>query len=156
MTDRCDTPPVWMIVAPVLALAFRPAGGVPGPFGLILGLLVLAGGMALVVLAQRELRAHGAGAMPGATPSALVTTGPYRYSRNPIRLGTLAALAGLSLLIVSPIGIVVVPALWFVLNDRFAKPGESRMAAGFGDAWRDDSARARRWVRGGGGGDKGG
>jgi protein-S-isoprenylcysteine O-methyltransferase Ste14 len=110
MTDRCDTPPVWMIVAPVLALAFRPAGGVPGPFGLILGLLVLAGGMALVVLAQRELRAHGAGAMPGATPSALVTTGPYRYSRNPIRLGTLAALAGLSLLIVSPIGIVVVPA----------------------------------------------
>ena len=146
LLNRFDTPPVWMAVALVLVLAFRPAGWWPGPFGLILGLALLGGSIALVVRAQREFRAHGTSAMPGTTPASLVTTGPYRYSRNPIYLAEVGIVAGLALLIASPVGLVVAPGLWFILQERFVKPEEARIAAAFGADWQAYAARTRRWV----------
>ena len=78
-------------------------------------------------------------------PTALVTVGPYRWTRNPIALSHAAALIGLSLLLgsVSAAAIVVVLAIpVHVAMVHEEKTLETR----FGDAYRGYKASVPRWI----------
>src|SRR5437016_7190443 len=66
-----------------------------GPILLVVGLAGLAWCFALFVRVGRGTP------KPTMPPTALVTVGPYRWTRNPIALSHAAALFGLSLLLVS-------------------------------------------------------
>ena len=94
-------------------------------------------------------RARKGGGGPGISvpPERLVTGGPYRWCRNPMYLGHLIFLAGLALFLQSWLGAAVLAChlAWF---DRRARDDEARLAALFGDAYRDYAARVRRWVPG--------
>jgi protein-S-isoprenylcysteine O-methyltransferase Ste14 len=146
MLKKFDIAPVWMGVALLVVIAFRPAGASPGLLALLAGTALLAAGGGLVFLAFREFERHGTDGTPGAVPRVLVTTGPFRYTRNPIYLAGVLIVAGLSLVLGSPIGLIVAPALGIVLQDRFIKPEEARIAATFGDEWAAFAARTRRWI----------
>lgn len=60
------------------------------------GALILAG-LALVVLARRELARHGQPTDPGHPTDELVTSGVYAVSRNPLYVGGACVLAGVAL-----------------------------------------------------------
>jgi protein-S-isoprenylcysteine O-methyltransferase Ste14 len=82
---------------------------------------------------------------PGHVPTALVTEGPYRFTRNPLYLGQLLFLLGL--------GITAFP--WLLLGagvqalllDRVViPPEERRIAEHFGAAYEAYRHRVRRWI----------
>ncbi|KGJ06155.1 Protein-S-isoprenylcysteine O-methyltransferase Ste14 [Paracoccus halophilus] len=140
-------PQVWLVL---FALAGAAAGRLL-PFELppvIRGagfLLLLAGG-ALMLWAAAVMRAARTSFMPGQSPDALVTGGPFRFSRNPIYLGDVIALAGLMLALSAPAGLVLVPAFALLLERRFIRHEEKLVAAAIGPAYDRYRARVRRWL----------
>jgi protein-S-isoprenylcysteine O-methyltransferase Ste14 len=92
-------------------------------------------------------RHGGGGPGLGQRPQRLVTTGPYAYARNPMYLGHIIFLAGLSLTLSSLFAgfLTVAVAVWFhwrVLED------EHNLAGLWGEPYRDYRARVKRWIPG--------
>jgi protein-S-isoprenylcysteine O-methyltransferase Ste14 len=94
-----------------------------------------------------RLRAGGGGPGIAVPPERLVIDGPYRYCRNPMYLGHLIFFAGLALALRSWLAAAVLAyhLVWF---DRRARDDEARLAALFGEPYRDYAARVRRWIPG--------
>jgi protein-S-isoprenylcysteine O-methyltransferase Ste14 len=80
-------------------------------------------------------------------PERIVERGPYRWIRNPMYLGHLIFLAGLALWLGSWAGAIVciAHAAWFDLRVR---EDEARLAALFGEPYREYCRRVRRWIPG--------
>lgn len=77
---------------------------------------------------------------------ALVTSGLYRFSRNPMYLGMLLMLTGLALWLGNPIG--VLPLIFFVayLTTFQIKPEEAVLQKLFGATYSDYQDSVRRWL----------
>jgi protein-S-isoprenylcysteine O-methyltransferase Ste14 len=112
------------------------------------GLLLLAWGYLQYRLVGRyRVREGGGGPGIGNPPERLVVDGPYLYCRNPMYLGHLIFFAGLALALRSWLGAAVLAfhILWF---HRRALDDEVRLAALFGNPYREYCARVRRWIPG--------
>jgi protein-S-isoprenylcysteine O-methyltransferase Ste14 len=99
-------------------------------------------------LCGRYRSKHGGGG-PGleTPPERLVSTGPYAFSRNPMYLGHIIFLLGLTLTLKSPFAAVITAAtaVWFhlrVLGD------ERRLAERLGQPYLEYRARVKRWLPG--------
>jgi len=140
-----DWPPVWLA-------GFMAAGGALGavwaPLGVLLwpGRLVIAAGVALAVWAAIEFRRARTTIVPRETPSALVDSGPYRLSRNPIYVADLLILAGWVLTTGQPLGLVLLWPFAQVLERRFIRPEEAMLDTHLGAPYRAYLARVRRWL----------
>ncbi|MGE4073137.1 MAG: isoprenylcysteine carboxylmethyltransferase family protein [Lysobacterales bacterium] len=77
--------------------------------------------------------------------SALVTTGIFRYSRNPMYLGMLLVLAGLAAWVAQPIGIALLPLFVIYLNRYQISAEEEAIAAHFGQPYQEYCRSVRRW-----------
>jgi hypothetical protein len=99
-------------------------------------------------LGGRYRRARGGGG-PGLEipPHTLVTSGPYAVVRNPMYLGHLLFLTGLSITLRSPLAALLTlgVAVWF---DRRVREDEARLRARFGAAFEAYCARVGRWLPG--------
>jgi protein-S-isoprenylcysteine O-methyltransferase Ste14 len=111
------------------------------------GLPLLAWGYLQYVWVGRLRTALGGGG-PGLSnpPERLVTTGPYRLTRNPMYLGHLIFFIGLGILLSWPAWLVFLGhCIWF---DRRARGDELHLAALFGKPYREYAARVKRWIPG--------
>jgi len=113
----------------------RAAGAVPLVLGLALGIW----GSNLFQRARTTIK-------PFETPTTLVTSGPFRLSRNPMYLGMAAVLVGVALMLGSATPFLVIPPFVLLLDVRFIRREESAMRAAFGEAYRAYQARVRRWL----------
>ncbi len=80
-------------------------------------------------------------------PERLVTTGPFAYTRNPMYLGHIIFLIGLTLTLKSLFAalITVVTAVWF----HFRAMGDERnLAERLGEPYIEYRATVRRWLPG--------
>ncbi|MBI5933024.1 MAG: isoprenylcysteine carboxylmethyltransferase family protein [Chloroflexi bacterium] len=78
--------------------------------------------------------------------SALVTLGVYRFSRNPIALGFVLMLIGLTLNVGSVWGLLIAPALMVSFNLFVIQPEEKILASRFGKEYEAYKSRVRRWL----------
>jgi protein-S-isoprenylcysteine O-methyltransferase Ste14 len=77
---------------------------------------------------------------------ALVTTGPFRFTRNPLYLGgNVFAFLGAGLLLGSPT-MLAATVLHLPLMDRMIRREENQLAEAFGDQWARYVASVRRWL----------
>jgi protein-S-isoprenylcysteine O-methyltransferase Ste14 len=112
----------------------------------IAGLALLALGILLLAAGLLQFRRHGTPVPPHRPTTALVTTGVYRISRNPLYLALTALYLGIGLLLPSlPVLVLVLPVLVAMRYGVIAR--EERYLEGkFGDAYRDYKTRVRRWL----------
>lgn len=76
----------------------------------------------------------------------LVTTGLYRYSRNPMYLGMLAALLGFALWLGNPFALLMlIFFVWYISTFQIA-PEESVLLDKFQDEYKAYQQRVRRWI----------
>ena len=81
-----------------------------------------------------------------ATQSTLITSGPYRFSRNPLYLGgNVFIFFGAALVLGSPAALVLT-ALHLPLMDRFVRREEAQLEQTFGADWLRYKAQVRRWI----------
>ena len=89
---------------------------------------------------------HGGGG-PGleTPPDRIVSTGPYAYTRNPMYLGHLIYLLGLSLTLQSWLGavITIAVALWF---QRRVIGDEEKLATRLGKPYIEYMKKVPRWI----------
>ncbi|QFT63759.1 isoprenylcysteine carboxylmethyltransferase family protein [Roseivivax sp. THAF30] len=139
-----DMPPVWLAGLLLLSWLFR---GVGPDFALeSVGALIVLAGACVIALAAREFRRHRTSIIPGDTPSALVTTRIYRFSRNPIYLADVAILLGASLYWGSLPGLILAPILAMILQLRFILPEEQRIQATFLSEFDAYAQQTNRWL----------
>ncbi|WP_138469708.1 isoprenylcysteine carboxylmethyltransferase family protein [Poseidonocella sp. HB161398] len=149
LRDWVDIPPVWL--AGCLCLAWSQSRLLPwpapgGPAVQLLAGLLVGGGAILAVLAIDEMRRQKTTVIPHRAPAALVQSGIFRRSRNPVYLGDLLILAGFCLFWGAWLALPLVPLLFWILTDRFVLPEEARLSETFGRAFEAYCARTRRWI----------
>jgi len=83
---------------------------------------------------------------PHGSVSAIVTSGPYRFSRNPIYLGFVCTLIGLPMALGNYWGIVLSPLLMVSLYQLVIKHEEAYLEKKFKDVYTSYKSRVRRWL----------
>ena len=126
--------------------ALLPSATIPGALRWPLGVLfVLVGGASSLTFLRAFARAHTA-VEPWKPTTAIVTTGPYRVTRNPAYLGMALVYAGIAML---------AGALWpfatllptLLVIDRGVIAREERyLERKFGAEYTDYRRRVRRWL----------
>jgi len=111
-----------------------------------LGAIVMALAFALMNWASGEFRKAGTGFQLQGGGSALVTSGPFRFSRNPMYLGMLLWVLGLAVLLGSLIAFLFPVLLFLVANFLIVPMEERRLVETMGEAYIAYSRRVRRWL----------
>lgn len=83
---------------------------------------------------------------PFTTPTALLTSGPFRISRNPMYLSHLLILTALSALLDSFWVLAFVPVLAFALHYLIIRGEEDRLHRAFGEQYQAYTMQVRRWL----------
>lgn len=83
---------------------------------------------------------------PHGSVSAIVTSGPYRFSRNPIYLGFVFTLIGLPLALGNYWGAVLSPLLVVSMYRLVIKHEEAYLEGKFKDIYISYKSRVRRWL----------
>ena len=140
-----DMPPNWLLGC--LILAWAQVQVLPGlPPLEVSGWSFVVVGVVFMVLAFRAFRQARTTVVPHKTPAQLITHGVFAHSRNPIYFADMMLLAGLSLIWGSWLGLILLPALGWVLTKRFIEPEEARLKATFSANYEDWASRTRRWL----------
>jgi protein-S-isoprenylcysteine O-methyltransferase Ste14 len=116
------------------AIAF-PAGFVPGIAGL-----------ALAVAAFREMRRARTAVSPYAPTTALVRTGPFAHSRNPLYVALTLLSLGLALAVNTMWCVLLLLPALVVLRRGVVAREEAYLRRCFGEAYRAYCATTRRWL----------
>lgn len=111
-----------------------------------LGLVALAAGVSLAVWAVATLRRARVPILPWQPVPALVTSGPYRFTRNPIYVGLTFAYVGAALVVNWAWALVLLPVVLIVMNVAVVEPEERYLGAAFPDVYASFSANVRRWL----------
>ena len=144
-------PPIWALLfggAMVGAARLAPGLAFDAPErAWIAGFLVAAGlGVDLSALLQfRRHRTTIDPTRPGRA-SALVTTGIYRHTRNPMYVGMAIVLTGVAVWTGSALALVLVPVFVWVLTAWQIRPEEAAMRTLFGEAFDAYAAAVPRWL----------
>lgn len=142
-----ESPPTWLALFLVLAWSqarFLPLLPVPQWLRLI-GLALVVCGAALLVASAMAFRRHATTILPREMPRAMITTGPYSWSRNPIYLGDALMLAGAASAW-DAASLLLVPVFMAVIARRFIAGEEAGMRTAFGAEFDAYAARVRRWL----------
>jgi protein-S-isoprenylcysteine O-methyltransferase Ste14 len=83
---------------------------------------------------------------PHGSTTQLVTSGIYRFTRNPIYLGFLLMIIGLPLYLGLYWGIVMAPVYIFLMNHLVIQHEEVYLEKKFEKAYTDYTSRVRRWL----------
>jgi len=112
---------------------------------IIIGAMLIAAGGALAIPAMRGFRSAGTHVEPWKPSSALVTGGIFGWLRNPMYVGLILLLAGLSILLASDWMLVMTIIFVPVIHFGVVKREERYLEAKFGDAYRSYKARVPRY-----------
>jgi len=142
-------PPIWLFIAILSSYAlnrwFPIAALVHEPWNYAGIALILFGG-SLSIPSALSFRRAGTPVVPFTPSTALVTTGWFRVTRNPMYLGMVIVLIGVALLARSLSAWLPLPAFIAIIHFRFIRGEERFLEDIFGQQYRDYRARVRRWV----------
>lgn len=142
-------PPLLFLGFLILALALnwlKPLGIAPSAGLLTAAVLTTLAGLILGFLAVRQMRRAHTSPDPGEPTTALVATGPYRFSRNPIYLGFTLLVLGISLLARTWWGLILTPLCILIVSRLIIRAEEAYLLDRFGEQYRRYTAQVRRWI----------
>jgi protein-S-isoprenylcysteine O-methyltransferase Ste14 len=99
------------------------------------------------LVGRYRLSLGGGGPGMKTLPDALVTGGPYAWTRNPMYLGHLIFLAGLTLTLRSELAAAITLASVVYFHVR-VKKDEERLREAFGDVYAEYCRQVKRWLPG--------
>jgi protein-S-isoprenylcysteine O-methyltransferase Ste14 len=147
--NSLDLPPNWLlgfIVVAWLISYFAPGMTLQLPWQGIVALVLLAIGLILTGLAVFEMTRAKTAAIPRRNASALVTTGIFRLSRNPIYLGDAFMLASAVIWFQAGPGLLLIPVFVWLIRRRFIDGEESGLCKEFGEDFERWQKKTRRWL----------
>jgi protein-S-isoprenylcysteine O-methyltransferase Ste14 len=111
-----------------------------------LGGALIVFGLAVVLASFRRFKAAGTNVDPLKPATAILTEGPYRWSRNPIYIGLTAACAGIGIAVDAPwVWVLLLPTV-VVMHYGVIAREERYLERKFGAEYLDYKASVRRWI----------
>jgi protein-S-isoprenylcysteine O-methyltransferase Ste14 len=126
--------------------ALLPGGSLPDVVRWVVGGIALVTGVALQTTFIAAFSRKGTAVEPWKPTTAIVTTGPYRLTRNPAYLGMALIYTGIALLADAPWALVPLPAVLAVIDRGVITREERYLERKFGAEYTEYTARVRRWV----------
>lgn len=133
---------MWLAASALSSLDF------PFPFKDIVAVVLAVAGSAVAglgVVSFRHARTTVNPLRPQAA-SSLVTSGIYRFTRNPMYLGILLILAGWAVFLANAAALLVLPLFVVYMNRFQITPEERALSAAFSSDFTDFKQRVRRWI----------
>ncbi len=110
------------------------------------GLALVGAGLVFMLWALATFLAARTTVIPNRPASRLVTTGPYRFSRNPMYTGFTVVYIGLTLILNSAWPLLVLPLVIMALLSRVIEREERYLNGAFGEDYAAYTRRVRRWL----------
>ena len=149
MKNKPVLPPTYLLIAIVIMVAlhfiFPTVIIIRMPWNL-LGVIPLAVGVILNLIADRDFKKHRTTVKPFEESTVLITTGVYQLSRNPMYLGFELILIGVALLLGSLTPLAVVILFPILMESLFIRAEEQMLARQFGPSWLTYQEEVRRWI----------
>jgi protein-S-isoprenylcysteine O-methyltransferase Ste14 len=147
---KIPPPLVALFLAVLMWLIPALAGSVAVQLGLRLGvaLALLCLGLSIAVSGVVAFRRARTTLNPikASSASALVNSGVYRFTRNPMYLGLLLALFAWAVLLANPLALLVLPVYVWYINRFQIIPEERVLATLFGTEYSAYKGSVRRWL----------
>jgi protein-S-isoprenylcysteine O-methyltransferase Ste14 len=141
-------PPLIYVLAIIIGIALEriwptasclPVAGKPAGVGLV------AAGILILALCLRQFRSAGTPINPYKPTEKLITSGLYRYSRNPVYVADFILQAGIGLWLNNLWIVLMIPSVLAAVYFGVVLREERYLAAKFGQEYLDYKARVRRW-----------
>ena len=126
--------------------ALLPSADLPGPLGPILGAVLILAGAALLLSFVRAFEAGDTAVEPWRETTAIVTDGPYRFTRNPGYLGMALVYAGIALASECMWVLAPLPLVLAVIDRGVIAREERYLERKFGEDYLGYKRRVRRWL----------
>ena len=145
-------PPALFLGALVIGIGLKwlaPLGwldGQPASLRFWLGGGLALAGATLMGVAIRQFRKAGTAIPPWEPTTALVTTGVYSLSRNPIYVAMVMLYFGLALIFAASWALLLLVPSLVALEIAVIRREEAYLERRFGEAYRQYRARVRRWL----------
>jgi protein-S-isoprenylcysteine O-methyltransferase Ste14 len=149
MVKRIIYPPIWLVFGLISIFALNelmPGFRFTSTWGQVVGGLIIFVGLVLLLLAGGLFKRAGTDLVPFKNVSALVTTGIYRYTRNPMYLGMAAILLGCGITVGAALSLLVAPLFMVIIELRFIRPEEEMLRGLFPEDFPPYCTRVRRWL----------
>jgi protein-S-isoprenylcysteine O-methyltransferase Ste14 len=112
----------------------------------LLGLIPLAGGVIINLIADSAFHKAGTTVKPFQESTVLITDGVFRMSRHPMYLGFLLVLIGVAMLLGSLTPWFIIPLFAILMDQLYIRAEEQMLLARFGQTWLEYKAKVRRWI----------
>ena len=142
-------PPTYLLCTIVLMVLLQFAFPIVVVFATpwnLVGIVFLILGVLVNVFADDTFRVKGTTVKPFAESTYLVTSGLYRFSRNPMYFGFVLVLIGLAILLSSLAPFLVVVIFAILMDREFITIEEQMLAKKFSGEWSAYKGRVRRWI----------
>ncbi len=149
MSELRILPPIYFFVALVVMFGLHyllPIALLRGAVWLYLGVALIGSSVLFIVISARLFDKLGTTIRPFEESTALVVTGPFKYSRNPMYLGMVGVLMGLAVVLGTATPVVVIPVFVWLITRRFVLGEEAALEARFGDDYTEYRNRVGRWL----------
>lgn len=141
-------PPLLYAAAFVIVLALRwfwPLPLLGHAVALSAGVSMIVLGVAIAMAGRRALQAAATNVHPMRPTTAIVTSGPYRFSRNPLYVALTIVFLGLALVFNTAWGFVVLVPLVVTMHCGVVRREERYLERKFGDVYRQYRSKVRRY-----------
>jgi protein-S-isoprenylcysteine O-methyltransferase Ste14 len=127
-------------------LRIRIVGEFRAPLLTLFGLAVVGLGFFLSLWGALTFRRHHTSMLPFRPASALVETGPYRFTRNPMYVGLTTAYVGVALVLNVIWPLLLLPVALYLIVRFVIRREEAYLAETFGAKYVEFRQRVRRWL----------
>jgi protein-S-isoprenylcysteine O-methyltransferase Ste14 len=110
------------------------------------GLTLIVFAVAIAIWGSRTMHAAGTNVNPVRPTTAVVTTGPFRFSRNPLYLALTVLYLGLTLAFNTWWGIIVLIPLLIIMHRGVVLREERYLEQKFGESYRRYRSQVRRYL----------
>ena len=115
-------------------------------FSVIAGSLLVATGLLIIAFSFREFARARTTIRPDRAANALLHTGPFGYSRNPLYVAVMIVIMGVSFLVNSLWILGMLFPLFFLMSQTVISAEERYLESKFGQQYLDYKKRVRRWL----------
>ncbi len=134
-----------IIIVPVIHLAFPLLRIIPFHWSLTVLFPIAAGGI-MNLAADKDFKDSKTTVKPFEHPGALMTTGVFRFSRNPLYSGMAFIILRETVLFGSISPFIIVILFMLPMDNIFIKTGENMLSEKFNGEYADYMKKARRWI----------
>lgn len=148
MKNKQIMPPTYFWIYFVLSVLmfFIPIGHfLSFPWNLI-GLPLIVIGLLIAVWVESIFKREQTTVKPFEKSSVLVTSGPFRFSRNPMYLGMVVIFIGIAIVLGTFLSLIGAIAFLITMNLKFIKFEEVKMEETFGAQYEEYKRKVRRWI----------